>query len=313
MVTILGAGGAIGTELVKELTGGQERVRLVGRNPRAFAGAEMVAADISDLGQTVNAVAGSTVVHLLVGLAYNLQLWRELWPRIMQNAIEASKRAGAKLIFFDNVYMYGRVDGPMTEETPFNACSKKGEIRAQIATTLLKEMKAGNLTALIARSADFYGPDAKTSVPNILVFDKIAKGSTASWLCNDSVRHSLTFTPDAARSLLMLSASETAWNQTWHVPTAPDPPTGKEFIAMAAGEFGITPRHRVLSRPMIKIAGWFDKTVGESYEMLYQSDREYLFDSSKFAKAFKFEPTPYADGIRTTARGYKQKSSVPPA
>jgi hypothetical protein len=45
----------------------------------------------------------------------------------MDNAIEACKRARAKLIFFENVYMYGKVSGPMTEETPFNPCSKKGE------------------------------------------------------------------------------------------------------------------------------------------------------------------------------------------
>ena len=31
----------------------------------------------------------------------------------------------AKLIFFDNVYMYGKVNGIMTEETAFNPCSKK--------------------------------------------------------------------------------------------------------------------------------------------------------------------------------------------
>jgi nucleoside-diphosphate-sugar epimerase len=305
MVTILGAGGAIGNQLVKELIRRNERFRLVGRNPRAVAGAaETVTADISDLNQTVSAVSGSTVVYLLVGLKYDFKVWRELWPRIMCNSIEASKRARAKLVFFDNVYMYGKVDGAMTEETPFNPCSKKGEIRAQIANTLLKEMKAGDLTALIARSADFYGPDAKTSVPNILVFDKLAKGKTASWLVNDSVRHSLTFTPDAARSLVVLSGSETAWNQTWHVPTASNPPTGKEFIGMAAKEFGIAPRHRVLSRPMIKVAGWFDKTTAEAYEMLYQSDRDYLFDSTKFTKAFNFEPTSYAQGTRTTADGY---------
>ncbi len=89
--------------------------------------AETVSADISDLAQTISPVAGSTVVHLLVGLKYDVRVWRELWPRIMSNAIEACKRANANLIFFDNVYMYGKVVGPMTEETPFNPCSKKGK------------------------------------------------------------------------------------------------------------------------------------------------------------------------------------------
>jgi nucleoside-diphosphate-sugar epimerase len=309
MVTILGAGGAIGNELVKELTRRKERVRLVSRNPKPVAGAETVTADISDLNQTVAAVCGSTVVYLLVGLKYDYKVWRELWPRIMQNTIEACKRARAKLVFFDNVYMYGKVDGVMTEETPFNPCSKKGEVRAQIVTALLEEMKAGDLTALIARSADFYGPDAKTGLPNILVFDKFAKGRTAFWLVNDSARHSFTFTPDAGRSLIVLAENEKAWNQTWHVPTAANPPTGKEFIGMVAREFGLQPRYRVLSRPMIKVAGWFNKTIGETYEMLYQYDRDYLFDSTKFVKAFNLEPTSYPDGIRITADGYKQKPS----
>jgi nucleoside-diphosphate-sugar epimerase len=260
-----------------------------------------MAADLSQPEDALKALSGVRVAFLLVGLKYDLKEWREQWPRIMRNAIEAAKRANSRLVFFDNVYMYGKVDGVMTEETPFRPCSRKGEIRAEIATNLLTEIKAGSLTALIARSADFYGPDARTGVPNVLVFDKLAKGQTPMWLANDSVKHSLTFTPDAARSLVHLMDSETSWNQTWHVPTAPDPLTGREFIALAAKEFGATPKHRVLTWPMLKVAGWFDKTVRESYEMLYQSEFEYVFDSSKFARAFHDQPTSYAEGIRKTA------------
>src|SRR6266478_2568018 len=161
MVTILGAGGAIGNELVKELSARSEPIRLVSRNPKPVPGAaETVAADLSNLDDTVKAVSGSRVVFLLVGLKYDVKVWRELWPRIMRNSIEAAKRAKARLVFFDNVYMYGKVDGAMTEQTPFHPSSKKGEIRAEIATMLLNEIKSGSLTALIARCADFYGPHA---------------------------------------------------------------------------------------------------------------------------------------------------------
>lgn len=307
MQTILGAGGAIGTELVAELAQFRQQVRLVGRNPTLVPGAtEVVAADISDLDQTIKAVSGSTVVYLMVGLKYDVKVWGELWPRIMRNAIEACKRAKAKLIFFDNVYMYGKVNGSMTEETPFNPCTKKGAIRAQIASELLDEIKAGNLTAMIARSADFYGSNARTSIANILVFDKFAKGAKAMWLVNDSLPHSYTFTTDAAKSLAKLANDESAWNQTWHVPTASNPPTGKEFIRMVADEFGIEPRYQVLSRPLIKIAGWFDSDIRELYELLYQSDSEYIFDSTKFSKRFSFEPTSYAEGIRRTVLTYKK-------
>ncbi len=290
MVTILGANGAIGSELVKELTTRNESIRLVSRNPKLVPGAaEAVAADLSNLDETVKAVTGSRIAFLLVGLKYDITEWRALWPRIMRNAIEAAKRANARLVFFDNVYMYGKVEGVMTEQTPFHPYSKKGEIRAQIATMLLNELKAGNLTALIARSADF-----------------LAKGAKASWLANDSVKHSFTFTPDAARSLVLLAESESAWNQTWHVPAAPDPPTGKQFIELVAKEFGAQPKYRVLTRPMLRVAGWFDTTVRELYEMLYQYEFDYIFDSTKFTTAFRFQPTSYAEGVRRTAQAYQQ-------
>jgi nucleoside-diphosphate-sugar epimerase len=312
MVTILGAGGAISNELVKELTARSEPVRLVSRNSKPVPGAaETVAADLSNLDDAVKAVAGSRIVFLVVGLKYDVNVWLELWPRIMRNSIEAAKRANARLVFFDNVYMYGKVDGVMTEETPFRPCSKKGEIRAEIATMLLNEIKAGNLTALIARSADFYGPRARTGVANVLVLDKFAKGVKASWLCNDSVTHSFTFTPDAARSLVLLTDSENSWNQTWHVPTASDPPTGKEFIRLAANEFGTPSKYRVLTRPMLWVAGWFDTTVRELYEMLYQYELDYVFDSTKFTNAFRFQPTSYAEGVHRTAQAYLQVNQDP--
>ena len=226
---------------------------------------ETVSADIADREQAVRAVAGSRVVYLLVGLQYDHRVWSEQWPRIMANTIEACKRAGAKLLFFDNVYMYGKVDGPMTEETPFNPCSRKGETRAAIATALIDEWKAGGLTGMIARAADFYGPDARNGVPNVLVFAPFSKKRKASWLVNDAVPHSFTYTVDAAHSIAALAERESAWNQTWHVPTTPNPPTGREFIALCARTFSVAPRYRVLSRPLLRLAGVFVPNVRESY------------------------------------------------
>jgi nucleoside-diphosphate-sugar epimerase len=302
MFTILGAGGVIGNELVKELSTKGKKIRLVSRTVISLPGAsEAIPADLSDANQTIKAVSDSEVVFLVAGLKYNLKFWRELWPKIMQNTIEACKKANAKLIFLDNVYMYGKVNGPMTEQTPFHPSSKKGEVRAEIATMLLNEIKQGNLTACIARSADFYGPKARTSVVNILVFDKFAKNSKAAWLINDSVRHSFTFTPDAGKSLMLLAESDKAWNQTWHIPTASDAPTGKQFIEMAAKEFGVEPKYRILSRPMIKIGGFFDSDLRDVYEMLYQNESEYVFDSTKFESAFEYKTTEYSDGIKQTA------------
>jgi diadenosine tetraphosphatase ApaH/serine/threonine PP2A family protein phosphatase len=105
--------------------------------------------------------------------------------------------------------MYGKVSGTMTEETPFNPCSKKGEVRAKIATSLMNEWKTGALTAMIARAADFYGPETPNGLPNFLVFEPFTKNQKASWLANDSVPHSCTYTPDAARSLISTEAHAT--------------------------------------------------------------------------------------------------------
>ena len=306
MVTILGAGGVISDALINELSKRNKRVRLVARKPaKASSDQETVSADISNLDQTIQAVSGSEIVLLLIGLKYDIKVWRSMWPPIMANTIEACKRANAKLIFFDNVYMYGKVNGIMTEETPFHPTSKKGELRAQIVTTLLNEMKAGNITAAIARAADFYGPDGRNSVLNILVFDKLSKGQKASWLVNDSAKHCYTFVPDSGKSLALMIDSEKTWNQTWHLPTASNPPAGKEIIQMIANEFGVESKYRVLSKTMVKLAGFFDSNIRELHEMLYQYQYDYIFDSTKFEKAFNFQPTPYREGIRITAQAYK--------
>src|ERR1700686_656434 len=103
MFTILGAGGAIGSDLAKELIARNEPVRLVSRKPKQVPGAtEIVQADLSNFEDTLRAVSGSSVAFLVAGLKYDSTVWRELWPRIMQNAIEACKRTNARLIFFDN-------------------------------------------------------------------------------------------------------------------------------------------------------------------------------------------------------------------
>ncbi|MBS1653977.1 MAG: NAD(P)H-binding protein, partial [Bacteroidetes bacterium] len=137
MHTILGAGGAIGTELAKVLQEHNQPMRLVSRNPKPFGSAELAAADLDNASQTAEAVKGSSVVYLVAGLAYDIKVWRVLWPQIMQNTINACKQHNAKLIFFDNVYALGKVNVPMTEESPLNPCSKKGEIRAKLVTMLM--------------------------------------------------------------------------------------------------------------------------------------------------------------------------------
>ena len=312
MHTILGAGGAIGNPLASILLQQRENVRLVGRNPAPIAGAHTMAADLTDAGQTLAAVGGSEVAYLLAGLPYSAPVWRSSWPVIMTNVIAACAQTGARLVFFDNVYMYGPVDGPMTEETPFAPASQKGVVRAAIATQLLNEMNRGSITALIARAADFYGPGAaKTGLPNVFVFDRFQNGKAAQWLVDVDVPHSYTYVPDAARALALLASNEGAFGQTWHLPTHADPPPGRTFIRLAAQAFGVPERHAVLRKWMLRPAGLFSGVIRELYEMLYQNDRPYIFDSSKFERAFSPAPTSYETGIAQTAAWYRSGLDAP--
>jgi nucleoside-diphosphate-sugar epimerase len=303
--TILGAGGSISNFLVPVLLENNERVRLVSRNPKKTAGTENITADLTNASDTLKAVEGSAIVYLLVGLEYNIKVWQTQWPIIMTNVIDACKTTGAKLIFFDNVYMYGKKNGKMIETNSFHPCSKKGVVRAGIATQLLHDMRLGNITALIARSADFYGPGSdKTGMANITVFANFAKHKKAQCLVNDSVPHSFTYVPDAAKALYLLAKDETAFNQTWHLPTKSNPLTGKQFIELAAKEFNQPAKYTVFAKWMIKMLGLFVPVMKEMYEMLYQNEFAYVFDSTKFEKHFNFTPTSYEDGIKQTAKYY---------
>jgi nucleoside-diphosphate-sugar epimerase len=299
--TIFGAGGAVADQLLPVLLNNKEKVRLVSRTVTQVTGVESVAADATNYQQTLQAIKGSSIVYLLIGLPYDLRVWRAQWPMIMTNVVNACKETGAKLIFFDNVYMYGKVNGWMTEETPFNPCSKKGEVRAGIANQLLQEAKAGNLQALIARSADFYGPIGfKTSVPNLLVIQNLLKGKKSQWLGSADQPHSLTYVPDAAKALYILSKSSEAFGKTWHLPTAGELLTGRQFVQQAAAAMQKPDGVTVIPNWMLSLAGLFNRTMKELKEMNYQNEFAYLFSSDKFNKTFGFTPTSYGEGIKET-------------
>ncbi|MBN9380104.1 MAG: NAD-dependent epimerase/dehydratase family protein [Chitinophagaceae bacterium] len=313
--TILGAGGIIAEGLTRQLLSHQVPVRLVSRHPSSYPrhpsphpGAQLVAADITNASQTLEAIKNSAVVYCCIGLKYDYSVWRHAWPLIMNNIIDACRQTKARLIFFDNVYMYGRVEGAMTEDTPYDPDSRKGDLRARIATQLMSEVRKGNITASIARAADFYGPGAdKTSVLNLLVFQRLSKNKKAQWLVNPHVRHSFTYTEDAAKALYLLGNDENSWNQAWHLPTAAGPLTGEEYITAAATALDSPVQNMmVLSKWMVRLGGLFDKTTAELNEMLYQYEYDYLFDSSKFEKAYDFQPVSYAEGIYATANAYKK-------
>ncbi|KPJ96996.1 MAG: NAD-dependent dehydratase [Gammaproteobacteria bacterium SG8_15] len=298
MHTILGANGAIALELSQALVSFTTNIRQVSRNPRKVnPGDETIVADLLDSRATANAVAGSEVVYLVAGLPYNLAVWQDQWPRVMRNVIDACKQHSARLVFFDNVYAYGRVDGVMTEDTPFNPISGKGEVRAKIASMLLDEMRNGNLQAMITRSADFYGPGAVQSFPYATVFQRLKAGKTPQWIGNPNAVHTFTFTPDAGHAVAVLGRSIEAYGQTWHLPTTREPFTGVDFVRVACEIAGKPFKLQVAPRWMLKLMGIFMSVLRENDEMMYQFEYDYRFDSSKIESAFGLQATPYSQGI----------------
>lgn len=309
--TILGAGGVVGHELSLQLARAGRRIRQVSRHPAAVcAGDELVTTDLTDAWATAAGVAGSEVVYLVAGLAYNAAIWQAQWPIVMRNVIDACARHGARLVFFDNVYAYGRVDGVMTEDTSFNPCSRKGYVRAVIATTLLESMRRGEVQALIARSADFYGPGANLSLLASVLFSRLRAGKAPQWIGNPEAVHTFTFTPDAGRALAALGQSPAAFGQTWHLPTARDlgseAVTGKALTRVACTLAGQPDRLQVAPRWLLTVMGLFVPMLRENDEMLYQFAHDYRFDSSKVEKALGWRATPYGEGLAQTWRAVCQ-------
>jgi len=307
MHTILGANGTIATELLPILHEHKEQIRLVSRNPRPVSYAQAIAADMLNKEQVKEVVNGSDVVYLLVGIEYNHKVWQRDWPVIMRNVIDACQAANAKLIFFDNVYPYGNVKGRIDENTPFNPASKKGAIRAQVDNMLLDAMKAGTISAIIARAADFYGPRCvDKSAPSMLVFSRLKKGQTAQWLANAAVPRTLNYTPDAAKAIYMLSQRPDAFNQTWILPAVYPPITGRQFVSLAARYMHAPDKIQVIPKWMLSLVGLFNPVMKEIAEMAYQDQYGYQLDSSKFNQAFQFTPTSYEEGVKATAEWFLQ-------
>jgi nucleoside-diphosphate-sugar epimerase len=300
MQTILGANGAIGTELAKALKNYTNEIRLVSRNPKKVNETDALhSADLTNREEVFKAIKGSEIVYLTIGFEYKLSVWKKQWPALMQNVIDACVENKSKLVFFDNVYMIGGDNVKhITEESPFSPTSKKGEIRMALDKMILHATKERGLQAIIARAADFYGAIKDVSVLIELVHKNLAANKKAQWFFNAKVKHSFTYTPDAGLATAMLGNTPEAYNQIWNLPTDRNSLTGEEWIELFAKEMGKSDKYQLFPAFLVKVAGIFVPFLKEIYEMRYQYDREYFFDSSKFEKYFNFKPTSYQQGVK---------------
>lgn len=295
---VLGATGNIGGLLVHELLGRGISVKALSRTvpeeSERLDGVEYCTVDAENASDFIESTKDVEVVYATLAVPYSTESWQRSWPPIMRNMIDAAKQNKFKLVFLDNVYMYGRVDGPMTEDSPIKPLSKKGEVRAEIAAMLTQAMDKGEITATIGRSADFYGPDTRISSK---FFDGTFNEGTAYWMGKTDVLRTLSYTPDNAKALAILGNDERANQQIWHMPAA-TAITGAEFIALAANILGKDLKTETIPGSDPEARQAFEEDTPELAEMMYQYDHDYVFDSSKFQNAFGVKPTSYEDGFR---------------
>ena len=299
---VLGGNGVVGRETISALVGRGLTVRSVNRQRHEISRDESIQADLKDRDAAVRAIDGAEVTYLVLGLPYSLKVWRRDWPLIVDNVIEACRIHDAHLVFLDNVYAYGRVSGLMTEATPIRPTSRKGQVRADLLAKFATAQQQG-LAVTVARSADFYGPGASTSVFNGMVIEPIVAEKSPTWLLNASLPHSMTYTPDIGAALAIMGTDPRARNEVWHVPTAPAL-TGEEYLALATGP---GQKHRVMSKTMLRLGGLFVPAARESLELSYQNAEPYLFDSTKFESTFGVSATGYREGIARTLQSARER------
>lgn len=300
MQTVLGANGQIAEELTRYLhdnvTGD---LRLVSRNPRKVHDTDQLfGANLVDADATADAVEGSDIAYLTVGLPIDSTLWEQQFPTMMANTIAACQRHGTKLVFFDNTYMYPRTSDPQVEDTAFEPMGRKATVRAQIATRLLTEMRAGTIEAVICRAPEFYGPGKTKSLTNSAIFDRIKKGKRPLVPIDAHTRRSIIWTPDASRAMGLIGNTADAYGQTWHLPIDPDRLTYDAMITIASEVTGRKIPFTTVPLTAFRIGGLVNASVKEANELMPRYRQDNIFDSSKFATRFPdFDVTTYRQGI----------------
>ena len=304
---VLGATGGAGGALVRELAGRGQRVRAVSRKPAADLpqGVGPLAADLADPAQTRTACQGAAVVYHCAQPPY--ERWAAEFPALTQTIADAAADAGARLVYADNLYTYGPVHGPLTEDLPALATTKKGRIRTLMAQRLLAAHRQGTLQVAIARSSDYYGQGGANSFVGDILFGAAVTGKRARWLGRLDVPHSLNYLPDVARALATLGVRPEAPGDIWHLPAA-EPLTGGQFVELIAAALGRPVKVTATSRLALRIAGVFDPGAREATEMLYQWERPFVLDAAKFQRAFgPLEPTPHQQAVATTVAWFRER------
>jgi nucleoside-diphosphate-sugar epimerase len=300
---VFGAG-PLGLAVTSALRRRGDVVRVATRGGQAPVpeGVEVVAADATDPAAARRACEGAAVVYHCAATPY--ATWPGTLPPIMEGIIQGAAAAGARLVYGDNLYGYGPVDGPLTEDLPDRATGPNGRVRAQLAQTLLAAHRAGTVEATIGRASDFFGPQVRVSAMGERVFPAVLSGRPAQILPDPDTPHTYTFVDDVAAALVTLGDHDTALGQVWHVPSA-ETLTTRRFVGLVFEQAGQPPRLRVAPRLVFAALGLVNPTMRAVKERLYQTEQPWVVDHGKFERAFGAAPTPHPEAIRQTLAWYR--------
>ena len=302
---VVGASGATGAAVVRELARRGHQVRAVNRagNVGAPAGVERLAADVATAEGAKTACAGAAVVYHCAQPPYTR--WPQEFPPLTDAIAAGAADAGAKLVLADNLYAYGPHQGPLTEDLPAAATGRKGRVRALMAERLLAAHRQGRLRVAIGRSSDYYGPGGLLSIAGERVFRAALAGRTVRWLGRLDQPHTLSYLEDMAAGLVVLGERDEADGQVWHLPAA-EPLTGRQFLELVVAATGGTSRIATNSAFMTRLAGVFVPFLREVTETLPHFQAPYVLDWSKFQWAFgPSTPTPHPEAVARTVAWFR--------
>lgn len=301
---ILGAG-QVGSRLAENLVGRGQRVRVVRRAAHDEAqrdaertGFELVRGDMTNLAFAERATAGASVVYDCMNPAYHK--WPELLLPLGRGALHGATRAGARLVALDCLYMYGKPEGLLREDSPRRPCSKKGALRVELEELRLGADRRGDVPVAIGRASDFFGAALPFSCWNDRFFQRVFAGRAGECLGDPDMPHSYTFVDDIARALEILGARPEAPGQVWHLPSLPAEST-RALGARLGRALGREVKIERLPGCAIRVAGWFSPFMREAREMAYQWEMPYVIDDSRFRTTFGMEASPVEEAVAATA------------
>ncbi len=304
---IVGAG-TIGSAVALRLAGEGHAVRMVTRSGSgpAHEAVERVAADATDGARLADLARGATALYNCANPPYHR--WSTDWPPLSDALLVAAERSGAVLVTTANLYGYGPVDAPMTEDTPLAAAEgTKGAVRNRMWRDALAAHDAGRIRATEARASDFYGPGLRdTSHIGQYVVPRLLAGRRGLVMQGDlDAPHSFTHVDDVARTLVTLAGDERAWGRPWHVPTAPAV-TLREVAARIARIAGVRDRGLlVLPRPVVRVGGLAVPFLRELAEVRYQFAAPFVLDSTAAQRTFGMAPVDLDEGLAGTVAWWR--------